>query len=221
MKINHKAFSLVEMAAALVILGLVSSGVLVAISRCSTLAANSTLRLHAFEVARENMETLLTGDTVKEMTEYGSSDMYPQIQWKNVVETFYEPLTMRMWIRAVCSAEYMDNDGQTQTVELTHWLTDVTKQQLIQIIEQKQKEKDFLAQQENIGQDIAEPNGQNETSRSKTEQSNTHDQNDQKQSNKPPEKKQQTGEKLICGYTMDQINQMDFQQLIELLFHCD
>jgi prepilin-type N-terminal cleavage/methylation domain-containing protein len=132
-----EAFTLVEVVAALVILALLSSGVFVVINRCVTSAADSTLRMMAFEVARENMEKLLASDSVMETVDYGNSDKYPEIKWQSVVETFYEPITNRMWIRAVCSAEYNNSQGQTQAVELTHWLTDVTKQQLLQIMEQE------------------------------------------------------------------------------------
>jgi len=137
---KEKAFSLVEAVTALIILAVISSGVVVVISRCIASAADSQMRMQAFEVARENMEKLLASSSVKETTEYGDSDKYPEIKWQTVVETFYEPITARMWVRGVCSAEYTDTEGQTQTVELTHWLTDVTKEQLLQILANKEKE---------------------------------------------------------------------------------
>ncbi|MBA7640739.1 hypothetical protein ES703_48410 [subsurface metagenome] len=136
-----------EVVAALIILGLVSSSVLVVINRCMVSAADSALRMRAFEVARENMEALLSRDSVKEMVEYGSSDKYPGIEWQTVVETFYEPLTSRMWIQAVCSAEYTDTDGEVQTVELTSWLTNVSEEDVRKIIEEQQKEDELLAEQ--------------------------------------------------------------------------
>ena len=130
---GKKAFSLVEVMVALAILALISSSVLVVIDRCIASAAESTLRMKAFEIARENMERLLASALVKESVEYGISENYPDIGWQTVVETFYEPLTARMWIRGVCSAQYNDPNGQEQTVELTNWLTDLTKEQLLQI----------------------------------------------------------------------------------------
>jgi prepilin-type N-terminal cleavage/methylation domain-containing protein len=151
--LNRKStgFTLVETVVALIILSILSSGVLVVINRCIASATNSALRMHAFEVARENMEKLLASSSVKESVEYGSSDKHPNITWQTVVETFYEPLTDRMWVRAVCSSEYEDAQGQMQTVELTHWLTNVTKQQLMQILEQKQEaEGQFVADDELI-----------------------------------------------------------------------
>jgi type II secretory pathway pseudopilin PulG len=131
------AFSLVETVTALIILALVTSSVLVVISRCIGSAADSVIRRQAFEVARDNMETLLTSSTVSETTDMGTSDKYPAIQWQTTVEPFYEPVTDRMWIQAVCSAEYTDTTGELQTVKLTHWLTDLTKEQLLQMLQQR------------------------------------------------------------------------------------
>jgi prepilin-type N-terminal cleavage/methylation domain-containing protein len=136
---GHKGFTLIEAVTAVIILGLMSSGVLVVISRCMASAADSALRMHAFDVARENMEKLLATDSVKETVEYGSSDKYPGVTWETAVETFYEPITSRMWVKAVCSAKYTDTEGEEQTVELTHWLTDVTKQQLLEIMKGKEE----------------------------------------------------------------------------------
>jgi prepilin-type N-terminal cleavage/methylation domain-containing protein len=142
---GKKAFSLVEVMVALAILALISSSVLVVIDRCIASAANSALRMKAFEIARENMERLLASASIKESVEYGISENYPDIGWQTVVETFYEPLTARMWIRGVCSAQYNDPNGQEQTVELTNWLTDLTKEQLLQITKRDEDELEDLA----------------------------------------------------------------------------
>jgi hypothetical protein len=105
--------------------------------------------MQAFEVARDNMETLLSKDSVEEMVEYGSSDKYPEIQWQTTVEMFYEPVMeqMQIWVRAICSAEYTDTAGEVQTIELTHWLTGLTKEQLIQMIKDEQRDKERLAEE--------------------------------------------------------------------------
>jgi hypothetical protein len=93
----------------------------------------------AFEVARENMEKLLASETVSEISEYGESEKYPEIQWQTTVETFYEPLTSRIWFQAICSTQYTDTEGEEQTIELTHWLTEVSKAQLMQMIKDGQQ----------------------------------------------------------------------------------
>ena len=136
-----EAFTLVEVLAALVVLAIISSGVLMAISRCAASATDSILQMHAFEVARHNMERLLASDSVKESIEYGQSEEYPEIAWQTVVETFYEPITTRMWIRGVCTAEYKDTENEDQKVELVHWLTDLTKEQLLQLMKQKEDQE--------------------------------------------------------------------------------
>jgi len=143
-KYTNKAFTLIEVMAALIILAIISSSVLVVINRCVASMADSALQMQAFEVARENMEKLLASDSVEESVEFGESDKYPEIKWQTTVETFYEPITARMWVRAVCSAEYNDIKGEPQTVELTHWLTDVTKEQLVAIMEQQGKQQEDL-----------------------------------------------------------------------------
>ncbi|MEA3227326.1 MAG: hypothetical protein U9Q07_15355 [Planctomycetota bacterium] len=145
--VQRKAFSLVEVSAALIILALVSSSVMVVISRCVASGTNSTLRMHAFEVARENMEKLLASDSLKETVDYGDSELYPGVKWETVVETFYEPITARMWIQGVCLARFEDVEGQEQTVELTHWLTDVTKDQLLKMMNEQDGDQEQLAAQ--------------------------------------------------------------------------
>jgi prepilin-type N-terminal cleavage/methylation domain-containing protein len=142
---RKKAFSLVEVLMAVAILALTCSSVLVVIERCVASATESVLRMRAFEVARENMEQLLASATVKESIEYGQSEKYPDIGWQTVVETFYEPITARMWIRGVCSAQYFDSEDQEQIVELTNWLTDLTKEQLLQIEKLNEDELEELA----------------------------------------------------------------------------
>ncbi|MCX5635792.1 MAG: type II secretion system protein [Planctomycetota bacterium] len=138
---QKRAFSLVEVVTALIILSLICSSVLLVINRCMASAAESVLRMQALEVARENMENILSAGSIEELIEYGSSDKYPDIIWKTTVESFSEPVNSKMWIRAVCSADYTDTAGQTQTIELTHWVTDLTKEQTQQLLDQKEKDK--------------------------------------------------------------------------------
>ena len=136
----RKAFSLTEVLTALIILAFISSSVVVVINRCMDSAADSILRTQAFEVARENMEELLTGDSVTEMVEYGTSEKFPAIQWETKVEVFSEPLNSTRWARGICSAGYTDTEGEEQTVELTHWLTDLTDEQMLKIDEDEEEQ---------------------------------------------------------------------------------
>lgn len=133
--------------AALVILGLFSSAMMTVINGCTAWAANSAMRMQAFEVARDNMEELLSQASVEERNEEGESEKYPEITWQTAVETFYEPVSNRMWARAVCSAQYEDADGEEQTVELEHWLTNISKEQLLQIMKRDDEGQDGLSGQ--------------------------------------------------------------------------
>jgi len=144
---RRRGFNLPEVMGALVILALVSSSVVVVIHRSVCTATDLTLRTRAFEVARNNMEEILTFRSAKETVEYGTSELYPDIAWQTMVEAFNEPLTSQMWVRALCSAEYSDAKGQTQTIELTHWLTKLTDEQVKQIAEQNKQREEELAGQ--------------------------------------------------------------------------
>ena len=211
---NRNAFSLVETMTALAILALICSSVVVVVNRCTAAAADSKMQMQAFEVTRENMEILLTNNSVNEMTDYGISDKYPQITWQTTVEVFPEPVTSRMWVQAVCSSQYTDTDGQMQTIELTHWLTGVSKKQMIQIIEQKQAEQERLLQ---LAADQLEQQPGPEDQPDQPEEPEKPEQAEQQEPENgqktPPEKE----EKLYGGYTMEQLNQMTFQELWQIL----
>lgn len=142
-----KAFTLAEVVAALVVLTLITSSVLIVVSRCIKATIDQKTKIRAFQIARENMEKLLAATSIAETLEQGFDDKNPNIEWQTVVEPFYEPLTSRMWIRAVCSASYTDSDDERQTIEFTHWLTNLTKKQVLDIIKQKQQEKEELLAQ--------------------------------------------------------------------------
>jgi len=93
------------------------------------------------------MEALLAAASVEESTEFGESEKYPEIKWETVVETFYEPITSRMWVRGICTAEYKSSVDEVQTIELEHWLTNLSKEQLLEMRERDEKEKQLLAGQ--------------------------------------------------------------------------
>jgi prepilin-type N-terminal cleavage/methylation domain-containing protein len=144
---KSRGFSLIEIVASLIILALICSSVFVVIDRCLTSTADLTLRMQAFEVARENMETLLSRASVKEKVDYGTSKKYPHINWETSVEVFDEPINSEMWVRAVCSAQYIDSEGNDQKVELTHWLTNISKRQMMDILKQLDKREKILTEQ--------------------------------------------------------------------------
>lgn len=145
-------FTLLEVLTSLAILALASSSVLIVIDRCVASAANSALRMEAFSLARENLEQVLVRDSVEESIEYGTSDTYTDISWQTVIEAFPEPVSGEMWVRAVCSAEYTDSAGETQKVELVHWIAELTDQQTGQLLDDESLAKleveQFLATEE-------------------------------------------------------------------------
>jgi prepilin-type N-terminal cleavage/methylation domain-containing protein len=143
----RSGFTLIEVLTALGILAFVTSSVLLVVDRSIVSASDSTLQMEAFQLARENMEKVLAGESVEETVEYGRSDMYSDITWQTVVEAFDEPIGGTTWIRAVCSAEYKDSAGQQQKVELEHWITDLTDQQANQLAGQPQSIEDLTAEQ--------------------------------------------------------------------------
>jgi type II secretory pathway pseudopilin PulG len=141
---RRTAFTLVESMASVALLAFIGVSVWVVLERCTASAADSTQRMRAFEIARENMEKLLGSDSVQEMTEYGISEKFQDIRWQTSVESFSEPTTSHMWARAVCSAEYTDSGGETKSVELTHWLTGLTAAQSAQLAARSEMQKKLL-----------------------------------------------------------------------------
>ncbi len=123
-------FTIVEAMAAVTILGIIASSVLMVITNCSVSTIDARLKMQAFETARENMEELLTKKIISPQSDLGYSEKYSDIQWSTTVETFYEPVNKDMWVRAICTAEYEDSNGETKEVELTHWLTKLNENEI-------------------------------------------------------------------------------------------
>lgn len=133
-----------EVAAALAILvGLLTSA-LVVMTQAVGASMEIIQRRKAFETARENLESLLTVSTVSDRMETGYSERYPEIRWEVRIEPFYEPISNRMWVRAVSTAFYRDRDDREQTVELEHWLTGLSAEQVKQILAQQELEQKIL-----------------------------------------------------------------------------
>lgn len=139
-----RAFTLVEVAVAIVVIALVVGTATVILDNLVGAMLDIRLRTDAFETVRQNMETLLSLPRVQDTVEYGVSEIHPEIQWQTVIEPFYEPITNAMWIRAVCSAGYTDSKGQYQEVELEHWLTNLSATVVRQILQQQKAEEEYL-----------------------------------------------------------------------------
>jgi prepilin-type N-terminal cleavage/methylation domain-containing protein len=163
-KIKHRrsiitgGFTLIEVVAALTILSMILTSVMVVMSRITQSMIDLGSQKQAFAVARQNLEELLSSTSVSDKSDFGVLEMNPDITWQTVVEPFYEPISNRMWIRGICSADYTDSKGQRQTIELSCWLTGLTAQQIKQILEQQKRleilMEDFSRTQ--YGQQIAQ-----------------------------------------------------------------
>jgi len=151
-----RAFTLAEVVAAMVVLSLITSSVLIVVKRCVKASIDQRTRLAAFQIARENMESLLAASSLPESFEQGCDEEHPNISYESIVEPFYEPVTGSMWIRAVCSASYFDSQDEQQKVEFTHWLTNLTKTQMLNFIKQKQQEKEELLAQGRLAEFVIE-----------------------------------------------------------------
>jgi len=143
---NRPAFTLIEVVTAIAILAAIITSVLVVMDRAIATTIDTELKMQAFNLARENMEILLASAFVSNMVEFGADEMNPNLEYRIVVESFSEPVTSKMWVRAICSAGYTDSAGETQTIELTHWLNSLTGAQIKQINDQKKREQEYLAQ---------------------------------------------------------------------------
>ena len=150
---RHNGFTLIEMVAAIGVLTVILSFVMVAINNCIMATIDSQSKMEAFQIARENMETLLSKNSIEEDVEFGVSEINPDIEWQTAIESFYEPITSRMWIQAVCSASYTDSSDERQEVELTHWITDLSKADIKKILDQMQKEQEMLEEGNPYGND--------------------------------------------------------------------
>jgi hypothetical protein len=147
--VPHHGFTLIEDMAAVALLVFIGASAWIVLERCMLIAADSMQQNRAFEVARENMEKLLGSASVTKKTEYGESEKFPDIHWQTTVEDFYpNPMAFsgRKWVRAICSAEYTDSAGKTKSVELVHWLTDLTEEQTQMLLEQEKLQEEQLAE---------------------------------------------------------------------------
>jgi type II secretory pathway pseudopilin PulG len=140
-----KGFTLFEAMASVVILSMITVSVLVVVNNMFDKSDEMNLRKKAFEVARDNMEMIISQNSTKEYAESGFSEIYPDIEWEVSVETFTPPqLDSEMWLKAYSSAFYLDSDGQGQQVKLEHWLTQLNVGQKKQILDEQKREEEYL-----------------------------------------------------------------------------
>ncbi len=137
-------FTLLEVAVSLVILGVIATSVITIMNECIESTIEHGSRQRAFEISRENMERILAWPYVQELNDYGTDEKNPDIQWETVIEPFYEPVTNRMWIRAVCSSSFTTREGEREEINLANWITSLSEQQIKNILDQRRREQEFL-----------------------------------------------------------------------------
>jgi type II secretory pathway pseudopilin PulG len=138
------AFTLVEALTALVIVGFVCGTVLIVINNCIDSVSDMESRLRAVDVARENLESLLAQNNLKEFSETGISELYPDIEWVRGVEVTEFQGTSDMWMKAFSSANFYNTDNELEEVEFENWLAPLTDQQEAQVLKDRQKEDEYL-----------------------------------------------------------------------------
>lgn len=141
---RRSAFTFVEVVAAVVLLSIMIASVLVMMDRFVGSIGDMRLRQQAFELARSNMETLLSEAKLPDIYEFGESETNPDVLWETTVEPFYEPFKNRMWIRAVCSGSFINSKDEEEKVELEHWITSLTAAQIKQILAQQETEAAYM-----------------------------------------------------------------------------
>jgi type II secretory pathway pseudopilin PulG len=139
--------TIIEIVASLALLAIISTTVLVIINRVVESATDLRLKMKAFEVARDNMEELLTQTEVEEQADYGTSEKYPDIEWETTVETFDAEGSSKMWVRAVSTAFYTNADGETDKIEFVNWLTSLSAEQQ-QIMGKVKEQRELLPKDE-------------------------------------------------------------------------
>jgi len=149
----RSGFSLIEVTVAMIILTMIGVSVVTVMNRLIDSVIDCQLKTEAFELARENMEQILVAKTAKDTVEFGVSETNPDMSWEKTIESFYEPVTNRMWMKATCLTSYLDSSGEEQEIKLTHWLNALSKKQMMQIIAQ---EKALAEYEDALGEDEAE-----------------------------------------------------------------
>jgi len=148
-----RGFTVIEVATALVILAIIFTTVLTVFKDAMRAVSDDRIKMQAFELARENMERILSQTSVSEKTEYGVSEINPQLEWELRTEPFTDPSGSGTWVKAISAATYLDANDQPKTLELTCWLTKVSKE----VSEQMMKDRELLDANEFGNSNLEDP----------------------------------------------------------------
>ncbi len=99
------------------ILGLISGSVLVVLNRSIEAVIDSRVRMQAFELARRNMEELLSSNSVTDTAEFGAHELNEDIEWETVIEPFNDSnlvisdcsqqIKHRLWLKQVVHQSFL------------------------------------------------------------------------------------------------------------------
>ncbi|AQQ09381.1 hypothetical protein L21SP3_01185 [Sedimentisphaera cyanobacteriorum] len=143
---NTKAFTLLESMAALFVMGIVTTGVMVTISNCINSMTDMRLEQEAVKLARENMEYLLAESNVREYVESGVDEYNTNLSWEMGYEVKTFPDTDQQWVMAFSVVEYYNSENELESVELENWLAKLSMRESQQLEEQRQLEQEYLDQ---------------------------------------------------------------------------
>lgn len=135
---------MVEALTALVIVGFTCGTVLIVINNSLDSMSDQESRLRAIDVARENIESLLAQTSLKEFSETGLSDLYPDIEWSRGIEVVEFQGTSDLWMKAFSTANFYNTDNELEEIEFINWLAPLTDQQQKQVLQDRQKEDEYL-----------------------------------------------------------------------------
>lgn len=161
---NRKAYTLVEAMAALLVMGIVVSGVVVTITNCLDSMIDMRLENSAVDLARENMEYILAKNDAFEFYDSGVDEYNPDLDWETGFEVSTYPNTSDMWVRAFSNAGYYCTDGEYKTVEFESWIVRLTDEQQQQYQDQVEEEQQMLEDvADAVSEAQAEKDAANET----------------------------------------------------------
>jgi prepilin-type N-terminal cleavage/methylation domain-containing protein len=135
-------FTLVEVAMSIAILGIIASSAIVVMNNCIESAIDVRKKVLAFNLARENMETLLAEKSLSEMIDFGVSEIDPEITWELTTEVIQQQYTDDWFLEARSVALYTNGKGEEEKVEFIHWASTLTEGQIKQIQERDEKMAD-------------------------------------------------------------------------------
>ncbi len=197
----RKGFTVLEALMAVLVIGFVVSSVMVVTSNSIASLADLKLRTEAFEIARENMELILARDNVTELSDSGTSDINPEIEWEISIKADQASSTdATMWVKAKSLANYTDSKGELKTVEFEQWISYLNRSQTKQI----QKLRSLQAQDDTDSEITPDESSKDEGGKDET---------------KPDDKeKPQMSDEQMWKIVMEYLNgEITYQELIEKL----